>query len=107
MPGCSQALIDARRLGGLAQLPQTDVAEIQRVHCETLTGEKQRVAAVAGPQLEHVSGARALEDVGGVDGRGGGLVAIHGRVGGIAGVPVVALPVAWHVSHFALLKRLG
>jgi hypothetical protein len=96
--GCRDALADAQGVGRLAQLTQTGRAEIQRLHGETLLGEKQRIAAMARSQLEHVVGARVPEDCSGVDGRGGGLTAVHAGIVGVGGVPVPSLRV-WVSRH--------
>jgi hypothetical protein len=91
--GCRDAVADAQGVGRLAQLTQTGRAEIQRPHGEPLLSEKQRIAAMAGSELEHDVGARDPEDRSGVDGRGGGLTAVHFGIGGVRAIPMPSLRV--------------
>jgi len=57
-----------------------------------------------GSEFDHVVRARVPEDLGGIDGWGGGLLTVHGRVGGVRGVPVLLLrlgPVVAVACHTA------
>src|SRR6516225_3452115 len=65
-----------------------------------------------GAELNHLLRARVPEDLGGIDGWGGGLRTVHGWVGGVGGVPVQlllrpAVAVGCHAAHCPPLAGRG
>jgi len=66
---------------------------------------------MAGAELDHLLPARVPEDLGRIEGRGGGPVTVHGWVGGVGGVPVQLLrlspaaAVDCHAAHCAPQAR--
>ncbi len=58
---------------------------------EVLAGEVQGVAAVPGTEFQHGAGPGLTEHRGGVDGRRGGLLSVHGGVGAAGALPVPLL----------------